>query len=137
MDYRVKYTASQVAAAISKAVSSLQAEGILAQDTVYIVLMNGGTWFASHVFDRLEEPHNEVYYVKLHSYEGTNSGTIHWDYLPEMDLEGRNVVVLDDICDTGKTDTAFYQYLQTCRPSSVTFFTLLKRTTTRLPEEIP
>ena len=128
MDYRVKYTASQVAAAITKAVSSLQAEGILAQDTVYIVLMNGGTWFASHVFDRLEEPHNEVYYVKLHSYEGTNSGTIHWDYLPEMDLEGRNVVVLDDICDTGKTDTAFYQYLQTCRPSSVTFFTLLKRT---------
>ena len=137
MDYRVKYTASQVAAAISKAVSSLQAEGILAQDTVYIVLMNGGTWFASHVFDRLEEPHNEVYYVKLHSYEGTNSGTIHWDYLPEMDLEGRNVVVLDDICDTGKTDTAFYQYLQTCRPSSVTFFTLLKRTTTRLPARIP
>jgi hypoxanthine phosphoribosyltransferase len=137
MDYRVKYTASQVAAAITKAVSSLQAEGILAQDTVYIVLMNGGTWFASHVFDRLEEPHNEVYYVKLHSYEGTNSGTIHWDYLPEMNLEGRNVVVLDDICDTGKTDTAFYQYLQTCRPSSVTFFTLLKRTTTRLPEDIP
>lgn len=137
MDYRVKYTASQVAAAISKAVSSLQAEGILAQDTVYIVLMNGGTWFASHVFDRLEEPHNEVYYVKLHSYEGTNSGTIHWDYLPEMDLEGRNVVVLDDICDTGKTDTAFYQYLQTRRPSSVTFFTLLKRTTTRLPDNIP
>ena len=137
MNYRVKYTASQVAAAITKAVSSLQAEGILAQDTVYIVLMNGGTWFASHVFDRLEEPHNEVYYVKLHSYEGTNSGTIHWDYLPEMDLEGRNVVVLDDICDTGKTDTAFYQYLQTCQPSSVTFFTLLKRTTTRLPEDIP
>ncbi len=137
MDYRVKYTASQVAAAISKAVSSLQAEGILAQDTVYIVLMNGGTWFASHVFDRLEEPHNEVYYVKLHSYEGTNSGTIHWDYLPEMKLTGRNMVVLDDICDTGKTDAAFYQYLQTCSPRSVCFFTLLKRTTTRLPEEIP
>lgn len=137
MDYRVKYTASQVAAAITKTVSSLQAGGILAQDTVYIVLMNGGTWFASHVFDRLEEPHNEVYYVKLHSYEGTNSSTIHWDYLPEMNLEGRDIVVLDDICDTGKTDTAFYQYLQTCRPSSVTFFTLLKRTTTRLPDNIP
>lgn len=136
MGYKVKYTAAQVSEAMDKAVTRLQTEGVLTQDAVFIVLMNGGTWFASHVFDRLGEPQNEVYYVKLHSYEGTCSGSIHWDYLPEMHLAGRDVVVLDDICDTGKTDTAFYQYLQTCNPRSVCFFTLLKRTTTRLPEEI-
>ncbi len=136
MGYKVKYTAAQVSGAMDTAVSRLQEQGILTKDTVYIVLMNGGTWFASHVFDRLGEPQNEVYYVKLHSYDGMSSGDIHWDYLPEMNLTGRDVVVLDDICDTGKTDIALYRYLHSFRPHSVCFFTLLKRTTTSLPEEI-
>ena len=136
MGYKVKYTAGQVTEAMDKTVSRLRSEGVLTSETIYIVLMNGGTWFASHVFDRLGEPENAVYYVKLHSYEGQNSGTIHWDYLPEMDLAGRDVVVLDDICDTGNTDKALYANLQSYQPKSVTFFTLLKRTTTTLPSEI-
>lgn len=136
MGYKVKYTAAQVNEAIDKAVSRLQTDGVLSQDTVYIVLMNGGTWFASHVFDRLGEPENEVYYVKIHSYDGRSSGDIHWDYQPRMNLTDCDVVVLDDICDTGKTDMALHRYLQTCRPRSICFFTLLKRTTTSLPDEI-
>ena len=136
MGYKVKYTTAQVNEAMDKTVSRLRNEGVLTSDTVYIVLMNGGTWFASHVFDRLGEPMNEVHYVKLHSYEGMSSGDIHWDYLPDMNLTDRDVVVLDDICDTGKTNKALYQHLQTRHPRSVRFLTLLKRATTCLPSEI-
>jgi len=136
MGYTVKYPAARISEAMDKTVSRLQEQGVLSRDTVFIVLMNGGSWFASHVFDRLAEPDNTVYFVKIHSYDGTASGTIHWDYLPEMDINARDVVVLDDICDTGKTDIALYQFLLRLQPHSVSFFTLLKRTTTSLPEEI-
>ena len=136
MGYKVKYTTAQVNEAMDTTVSRLRNEGVLKSETVYIVLMNGGTWFASHVFDRLGEPMNEVHYVKLHSYDGQSSGDIHWDYLPTMELTGRDVVVLDDICDTGKTDMALYAYLQSLKPQSMAFLTLLKRTSTKLPSEI-
>ncbi len=135
MNYPIKYTATAVKEAMNRTVSTLLQRGVLTRDTVYLVMMNGGGWFASHFFDLLDEPDNEVYYLKAHSYHGTERGELSWDYLPDMQLAGRDVVLLDDICDSGKTAEAVYRYLMEDlqqSPRSVSLLTLLSRTSTIL-----
>lgn len=134
--YPIKYDARFVQQAIKTKARQWCEANILTKDTVFLVLMNGGVWFAAHLFDCLDEIENEVYFAKCHSYDGAHQGTLVWDYLPEVNLQGRQVVVLDDICDSGQTATAVVRYLQTMTPN-VSVMTLLSRTTTRLPEDIP
>ena len=139
MNYLIKYSADTVQHAIDQKVSTLLREGVLTRDTVFIVMMNGGAWFAHQVFNRLEDATNEVYYVKAHSYHGTERGAIEWDYLPSMHLQGRQVIILDDICDSGKTADAIFDYLRGLaeKPKSVSLMTLLSRATTRLTSDLP
>lgn len=46
--------------------------------------------------------HNVVT-VSAHSYEKREQGMLNITSLPEADLKGKNVVLIDDIADTGKT----------------------------------
>lgn len=126
----VKYDKAFVLERIQTKVAELQSKRILNDGVVYLVMMNGGVWFATHVFDALGDVNNEVHFVKAHSYQGSQQGTCEWDYFQVPDLAGRDVVVLDDICDTGNTSRAILTKLQAYNPRSVRFFTLLSRTCT-------
>ena len=135
--YPIRYDAPTVAQHIAQTARTLQAQGVLTDETVYIVLMNGGCWFAMHLFDCLGDMHNAVYFVKAHSYDGAERGALSWDYLPEMDLKDKQVVILDDICDSGETIEACYRYLtEAYSPRSVKALTLLRRSTTRVSDGI-
>lgn len=135
--YPIRYDAQTVSHHIDRTARALQEKGILTDETVYIVLMNGGCWFAMHLFDCLGDMHNTVYFVKAHSYHGTERGELSWDYLPQMDLNGKPVVILDDICDSGETVEACYRYLnENYRPDNVKVLTLLRRSTTRVSDAI-
>jgi hypoxanthine phosphoribosyltransferase len=133
--YPIRYSALDIKSAISDTAQRLTKEGVLTSDTVYIVLLNGGVWFASHLFDALQEPSNEVYYISCHSYHGKTRGELKWDYLPELPIQDKDVVVLDDICDSGQTATAVVRYLNKTA-KRVSILTLLKRSTTCLDEDI-
>lgn len=126
----VKYSAAQVAEALKAKVSELQTKGVLNDSVVYVVMMNGGVWFATHVFDCMPDMKNEVYFMKGHSYNGFIRERLIWDYFDIPNLEGRDVVVLDDICDTGNTSRAILKQLQHRKAESIRFFTLLSRTST-------
>ena len=137
MGYPVKYSASDVQNAISTTTRELQKQQVLNADVLYVVMLNGGIWFASHVFDCLGAIDNEVCYVKCHSYEGKARHELVLDYLPDVQMKGREVVILDDICDSGQTATALVHYLREQGASRVSVFTLLSRTTTKIEEDIP
>ncbi len=128
LNYKVKYTKEEVQHHIKQMVDCLVKEKILTDECVYIVMMNGGCWFAMHLFDYLGDMNNPVYFVHAHSYHGTERGALEWDYMPKMDIEGKDVVVLDDICDSGATMEAMCSYLKEERaPRSINVVTLLKR----------
>ena len=126
----VKYDKAFVAERIQTKVNELRAKGVLNDGVVYLVMMNGGVWFAVHVFDCMENVNAPVYFVKGHSYQGSQQGVFEWDYFEVPDLAGRDVVVLDDICDSGNTSRAVLAKLQEYHPRSVRFFTLLCRSCT-------
>jgi len=124
--YKCKYPRLKVALKIRQMAKKLQKEQLVNDDTVFMVMLSGGVWFSNQLFNRLGDIPNEVFYIKGHSYKGKDRGKFEWDLMPDVNLSNRDVVVIDDICDSGETLKAVYQELQN-RVRSIQAVTLLKR----------
>lgn len=133
--YRIKYSQALVAERIQSTVRELRESGVINDQTMFLVMLNGGVWFASHLFDAIPDMMNEVEYIKGHSYSGQNHGELVWDVRPTAAIQNRQVVVLDDICDTGNTTNSIYDALKGMA-KEVCFVTLLRRTTAKLNEGV-
>ena len=73
------------------------------KDVVCLGILNGAFLFAADIFRKLRIP-ARISFVKLASYEGTkSSGTIKELIGWNEDINGKTVVVLEDIVDTGHT----------------------------------
>lgn len=80
-------------------------------DTLYICMLNGGALFTFAVMMEMDIK-NEMAFVKWSSYRGNEStGTITEEMSLKTPVKGRDVVVLEDIIDTGYTMTKFKEYL--------------------------
>lgn len=68
----------------------------------------------------------EVEFVKLKSYDGTaSSGQIQTVFGLNLPVEGRHVIVVEDIVDTGRTLDFFLSNLRSKKPASVRLAALL------------
>ncbi|MEO1514029.1 MAG: hypoxanthine phosphoribosyltransferase [Bacteroidota bacterium] len=68
----------------------------------------------------------DISFVRLSSYEGTEStGTIKTIMGLEEDIKGREVIIVEDIIDTGKTMHHFQAQLAEMQPASVRLVALL------------
>ena len=76
---------------------------------IFIGILNGSFMFAAD-FIREYEGDCEVSFVKFSSYEGTKSvGEVRHLVGINEDLEGRTVIILEDIIDTGNTLAEIYE----------------------------
>jgi hypoxanthine phosphoribosyltransferase len=70
---------------------------------VVLAVMHGGAFTALELCKRFRFAH-EFDYVHLSRYRGeTRGGSVVWQVRPRKQLEGRTVLVVDDILDHGKT----------------------------------
>lgn len=101
---------------------------------VFIVILNGSFMFAADMFKALTIP-AEICFIKLASYKGTkSSGNVLTSIGLDVDLINRDVIILEDIIDTGKTMYAFLPQLRHQHPASLKICTLLhKPEATRFP----
>jgi len=134
--YQCKYTRLRVKIAIRKMARKLRREQLMDDDTVFMVMLSGGVWFSNQLFDALGDIENEVYYIKGHSYKGKNRGEFEWEMLPDVDLSGKKIVILDDICDSGMTLQAAYEKLKPMA-KEIMAVTLLKRVPCPIELEMP
>lgn len=93
---------------------------------VFLGILNGVFRVAADVFKYVDLD-CEVSFVKLKSYVGTESSEITTMLGLEIDLEGRHVVLLEDIVDTGRTLHKFLPELEKMNPASVAILTLLNK----------
>lgn len=86
---------------------------------IFIVLLNGAFMFAADLAGRLEFP-MQISFVKLSSYKGTTTtGKITELIGVTENLEGRNIVVVDDIIETGTTMEHICNWVKSQNPASV------------------
>ena len=93
-------------AALQEAIERMGAEigrDFAGKRPVFLTLMHGGMIFASHL--ALAIPIDcEFDYVHATRYRGLTSGAaLHWVKAPKLSLSGRDVLLVDDILDEGKT----------------------------------
>ena len=73
------------------------------KDVVFLGILNGAFMFAADLFRRIDF-NSRISFVKFASYEGTStSGKIKELIGWNEDLNGKTVVVIEDIVDTGQT----------------------------------
>lgn len=90
-----------------------------------IVMMNGAFLFAADIVRQLDFPLH-MYFVKASSYEGVKSkGNVDFQLPDDLDITNKNVLVLEDIVDTGKTFQVFLKEIIKDKPKDLKICSLL------------
>jgi hypoxanthine phosphoribosyltransferase len=94
---------------------------------LFIAILNGSFMFASDLF-KLLDIEAELCFIKLASYNGMkSSGNVVTSIGLEDDLFGREVIIVEDIVDTGKTLHNFLPKLLHQQPKSLKIASLLHK----------
>ncbi len=94
---------------------------------LFIAILNGSFIFASDLFKKLHID-AEICFIKLASYKGSRStGHVVTSIGLDAEVYGRDVVIIEDIVDTGKTLTEFLPQLEHQQPASLKIVALLHK----------
>lgn len=94
---------------------------------LFIAILNGSFMFAADLFKYLTME-AEVCFIKLASYKGMkSSGSVVTAIGLDAELFGKDVVIIEDIVDTGKTLYDFLPKLKHQQPASLKVVTLLHK----------
>ena len=89
------------------------------KEPLFICVLNGAFIYASDLFKQIELP-AEITFVRLKSYEGTaTTGDVKILNPLAVDVKDRDVIVIEDIVDTGLTMHGFVKYLKEQGANSV------------------
>jgi len=93
--------------------------------TVFLIILNGAFIFAADLLKRINIQ-AEISFVKVSSYQGTSSsGKIKSVLGIDIDLKGKDVIIIEDIVDTGLTLDYLLKTLNSHQPSSIEVASLL------------
>jgi hypoxanthine phosphoribosyltransferase len=96
------------------------------KDPLFVCVLNGAFMFASELFKSLDFVESEITFVKMASYRGTHSTGIIRQLIGLNEvIEGRTVVVLEDIVDSGSTIENIINQLKEMNPGEIKIATLL------------
>jgi hypoxanthine phosphoribosyltransferase len=92
---------------------------------LFIGILNGSFMFAADLFRNVTVD-AEISFIKLASYKGTSStGNVVTAIGLEEQLNGRHVIIVEDIIDTGKTLHSFMPEVLNRQPASIAIATFL------------
>ncbi len=93
---------------------------------LFLCILNGSFMFAAELYKRIDFVEAEISFVKLASYSGSSTtGTVKQLIGLNEEIEGRTVVVLEDIVDTGITIGNILEQLEAMNPAEVLVATML------------
>lgn len=135
-DFEPYIRAVEIDAAIRRIASEIERD-YAEKKPLFIAILNGSFVFAADLFKLLRIP-AEVCFIKLASYKGTKStGHVITSIGLDDDVYQRDVIILEDIIDTGRTLSQFLPQLHHQQPRSLRICALLhKKEATVHPVEI-
>ena len=99
----------------------------LKKDLVLVGILKGSFIFLADLTRRITVEHT-IDLIGASSYEGTNStGQIVFTKQPDLELQGKDVLLVEDIVDTGKTLTKIVEFVKLLNPKSVKICSLIDK----------
>lgn len=122
--FSISITADEILKAVDALAEKINSE-MQGANPLFIAVLNGSFMFASDLFKKLSIP-CEISFVKLSSYQGTQTTENVKTLIGLNDkVNGRHVVVLEDIVDTGHTLEDILETLNSYKPHTLRIATLL------------
>lgn len=98
------------------------------KNPLFLCVLNGAFIFAADLFREIGLNDSQIAFVRYASYEGTSStGKVKQMMGLPDNIEGRDVVIIEDIVDTGLTADRMIADIRKHNPASVRFATLLHK----------
>lgn len=96
---------------------------------LFLAVLNGSFMFASDLM-KMMNLECEISFVKFSSYQGTTStGTVREVIGVNQDLTGRDIIIVEDIVESGKTMVQMLETLKKNNPASVKICSLFFKPT--------
>ncbi len=96
-------------------------------DLVVVGVLKGSFIFLADLVRQIPIDH-EIDLVGASSYEGTSStGQIVFTKQPDLELKGRDVLLVEDIVDTGRTLVKIVEFMQLLNPRSIKICSLIDK----------
>jgi hypoxanthine phosphoribosyltransferase len=97
------------------------------RDLVLVGVLKGSFVFLADLSRKISIDH-EIDLIGASSYEGTSStGQIVFTKQPDLELEGRDILLVEDIVDTGNTLSKIIEFVRLLNPRSIKICTLIDK----------
>ena len=104
------------------------------EDLVFVGVLKGAAVFMIELAEKIKNS-VEFEFIQVESYQGTEStGKIKLKQDLIDKIEGRNIIIIEDIVDTGRTLEYLREYIKKHNPKSVKVCTLLSKPSRRIVE---
>ena len=131
---RLLFTANQIAGQVQRLASQIS-DDYEGREVIVVGVLKGAFVFLADLVRLLDIP-TKLDFVRLSSYGAhtESSGKIRIAADVEMDLQGRDVIIVEDIVDSGLTTAFLWEHLLTKKPRSLKICTLLDKKERRSTE---
>lgn len=124
MEFAESISANEIQEAVNHVATAINAD-YAGREPLFVCVLNGAFMYASDLMKRITLP-CEITFVRMKSYEGTETtGKVNMLIPLQVDVKGRDVIVIEDIVDTGITMHAFMEELRKMGAKSVELTSML------------
>jgi hypoxanthine phosphoribosyltransferase len=121
--FRVLISAEEIDKAVTRVAEQLN-ERYEGRTPIFLGVLNGSFLFLADLVRKVNFE-NQVAFVKISSYVGTEStGRVTQQLGIDFDIKGRDIVIVEDIVETGHSMTYLLDYLKSKNPASISICTL-------------
>lgn len=97
------------------------------EEVILVAILKGSVFFATELAKKMSSP-VIMDFIKVSSYSGTQStGNISFKLDLSENVKGKNVIIVEDIVDTGRTLTYLKEHINNKQPKALKICTLLDK----------
>ena len=123
-EFEVFITETEISALVHSIAKNINETQI--KNPLFIAVLNGSFLFAADIMRKITVPNSEISFIKLSSYSGTQTtGQVNELIGIGNNISGRNIIILEDIIDTGITLEKIISLLKKEHVADIKIATLL------------
>ena len=121
--FRVLISAEDIDKAVSRVADQLN-ERYQGRTPIFLGVLSGSFLFLADLVRKVNFE-SQLAFVKISSYDGTEStGNVKQPFGVDFDIEGRDIIIVEDIVETGHSMNYLLDHLRKKNPASISICTL-------------